>query len=867
MTPVELLLSKLPDAKPSGDGWITSCPAHDDRRPSLRIREGEDGLALVYCHAGCSLNEICRSLGISESQLFVPRKVDATKPAVVARYDYRDESGALLYQVLRYPPKDFRQRRPDGRGGWVWKLAGVKRVIYRLPELLEARGSRPEDWVFVVEGEKDVDRLRAAGLVATCNPGGAGKRQRDYSEVLRGARVCVVADKDEAGRRHAAMVAGSLRGIAADVRVLELPGEDVKDASDWLDAGGCARSLLELTELAGPIDPGEQPQEETSGGGDAAEVVDEPAADEARRSQSRLLLDLAADLELWHDADGNAYATVSVAGHSENHLIKERAFRSWITHQFWLRYKKVPGTQALQDALGVLAGIAAYEGRQHPVAVRVAEMPDAIYIDLASDDWRVVKVTADGWELIHDPPVRFVRKRAMRPLPTPTRGGSVEELRRFVNVREERDFVLLVAWLLAALRGRGPYPVLALYGEQGSCKSTGQRMLRALVDPNRSPLRSAPKDERDLIIAASNSHVLCLDNLSHIRDWLSDALCRLSTGGGFSTRELYTDDKEVIFEATRPAMLNGITDVATRPDLLDRSLIAHLMPLAEADRRPEDELWQEFNEAAPRIFGALLDAMVAGLANFAEVKLDRLPRMADFAKWVVACERGLGWTPGTFMDAYMGSRDAANESAIEGSSIGCPLVSFMEGRQAFSGTATEIMEAIEERLPKDRSGAVKLPAGWPRSPRSFSGELRRVAPNLRAKGIDVRIGGHTNRGTLITLERAGRTLSPPSPPSQALADTDLGGDGPGDCNAGSPARPSPAPSPRNSCSGNFADDGDEGDGESLLHSVGVDAAAHQTLDGLTAEQVARLVPHRTADGREVLVDPRYREELERFGLP
>jgi hypothetical protein len=194
----------------------------------------------------------------------------------------------------------------------------------------------------------------------------------------------------------------------------------------------------------------------------------------------------------------------------------------------------------------------------------------------------------------------------MLPLPTPSLPGGVEELRRFINIREEDEasWRLLLAWILQALRPKGPYPVLILQGEQGSAKSTVERLLRALVDPSTAPLRTTPRNERDLIIAATNSWCAAFDNISTLRPWLSDAYCRLGTGGRFSTRELYTDSEEVLFDATRPVILNGITDVATRPDLLDRGLIVTLPPIPEEKRKPEAELWRDFEKARPKRYSA-----------------------------------------------------------------------------------------------------------------------------------------------------------------------------------------------------------------------------------------------------------------------
>src|SRR5207253_9109386 len=187
--------------------------------------------------------------------------------------------------------------------------------------------------------------------------------------------------------------------------------------------------------------------------------------------------------------------------------------------------------------------------------------------DLADKDWRAVEVTGRGWRIVANPPVRFIRPRGLLPLSQPASGGCVAELRDYLNVSSDAAWQLAVAWLVAAFFPHGPYPVLALHGEQGSAKSTMARLLRSLIDPNAAPLRSEPREARDLIISATNGWLVALDNLSHLPPWLSDALCRLSTGGGFATRELYTDSEEVIFDAQRPVILTGIEEVATRSDL------------------------------------------------------------------------------------------------------------------------------------------------------------------------------------------------------------------------------------------------------------------------------------------------------------
>src|SRR5215831_9944229 len=228
------------------------------------------------------------------------------------------------------------------------------------------------------------------------------------------------------------------------------------------------------------------------------------------------------------------------------------------------------------------------------VHVRIAEHEGHIYLDLADAAWRAAEIGPQGWRVIGEPPVRFRRPPGMLPLPMPQRGGSLGQLGSFFNLSGRDDLVLVTAWLLAALRHGKPYPLLVISGEQGSSKTMLAKMLRALIDPNVAPVRSVPREERDLFIAANNGHVLAFDNLSALPPWLSDALCRLASGGSFAVRQLYTDQDEVLFHAARPVILNGIEDVVSRPDLADRALFLTLPWVSQVRRRPEQKLWQEF---------------------------------------------------------------------------------------------------------------------------------------------------------------------------------------------------------------------------------------------------------------------------------
>jgi len=445
-------------------------------------------------------------------------------------------------------------------------------------------------------------------------------------------------------------------------------------------------------------------------------------------SQGTMLTRLCQDeAELWHDPDGNAWATVPVGGHHEHHRIRSRSFRTWTRRRFYENEGKSPSAQAVQDAVENLCGIAEFDGDEHRVSVRLAEHAGALYLDLADTHWRAVEITAKGWRVVERPPVHFVRRAGMLSLPEPERGGSLAELRPFVNVSDD-DWPLILAFLVSAIRPQGPYAVLNLLGEQGSGKTTLARVLRRLIDPNAANVRAQPRDERDLFIAANNAWVVSLNNLSRLSPWLSDALAALATGQGLATRTLYENDEETIFDASRPIILNGIEEVAVRPDLLDRSLLVYLPQIRL--HRKEASFWPAFEQVRPRVIGALLDAVSCALARAQHVDAPVGLRMADFAAWAMAAEPALGIGDGAFLAAYETNRATAHDLALEASPVGMAVRDFMETRDAWTGTAGD----LHQQLTTDERRASKK---WPANGQAMAGALKRCAPALRAAGVDV----------------------------------------------------------------------------------------------------------------------------------
>jgi hypothetical protein len=459
-------------------------------------------------------------------------------------------------------------------------------------------------------------------------------------------------------------------------------------------------------------------------------------------SQADVLIQMALTAVLFHTSDDIGFADLEINGHRETWPIRSKGFRWWLVRRFFEATGAAPSPEALQSALRIVEAKAHFDAPERAVHVRVGRLDGRLYLDLCDESWRAVEIDATGWRVIDSPPVRFRRAAGMQALPTPAAYGSVETLRSFLNVQTDAVFVLAISWLLAGFRDCGPYPVLVLSGEHGSAKSMFSGLLRALLDPNTAPLRAPPREDRDLFIAANNSHVLAFDNVSGLRDWSSDTLCRLATGGGFAVRKLYTDQDEVLFDACRPVILNGIEDIVTRPDLADRALFLTLQPIPEDRRRPEAELWAKFEIERPRILGALLDAVVGGLKRLPDTRLPVLPRMADFALWATACETAV-WPPGTFWSAYCGNRDEAVEGVIEADPVAAAVRTMMAERTEWSGTASQLLpalaELVDERVTKSKT--------WPDDARVLSGRLRRGAPFLRKVGVEI---GFTKEGRART---------------------------------------------------------------------------------------------------------------------
>lgn len=483
--------------------------------------------------------------------------------------------------------------------------------------------------------------------------------------------------------------------------------------------------------------------------------------DKSSLSQVDLLLELAADADLFRSAQDTAYADVGVNGNRATWSVQSGAFRKWLRQKFYGATGKALRTDALNEVVNTLVAIAQFEGPCRAVYCRTAHFNGKVYIDLGDENWDAIEIDSDGWRIVSSPPVRFKRSPATGAFQRPVPGGRVNTLSRMLNLRSDAELTLVVSWVLAALAMNAPFPVLVINGEQGSAKSTVSTILRQLVDPNADPIRSLPRNEQDLFVSAQRSRVLAFDNLSGMSAVMSDALCRIATGGAFAARKLYSNDEEVVLRGHNPVLLNGIADTVTRADLGDRAIILHLQAIPDSCRRTASDVFSEFERAHPAIFGALLDGISKGLRRNHTVKLARLSRMADFVRFATACETAFG-SEGSFIAAYDSNIANSVDELIDADVVTSALCDFMEKRSVWEGTTTDLLNAIGECV----SHGTRRSHDWPSTPQGLSTRLKRAETVLRKFGITLQRHREANsrkRNRILRIERKSPEEGVPEP--------------------------------------------------------------------------------------------------------
>jgi hypothetical protein len=503
-------------------------------------------------------------------------------------------------------------------------------------------------------------------------------------------------------------------------------------------------------------------------------LKDEPEK-EARGTISEQVLKLAFDAEYFCTPDKATYADIRVDGVRETYSIRSRAFKLWLTSEFYDSEAKAINSNAMAEVLGVLDAKAVRSKVVREVNLRTAEHQGKIYLDLGSPDWSAVEIDAQGWRIIAEPPVRFIRPESLLALPTPIEGGSLNELRELINAESE-SWILIITFLLFCFCPNRTYPVLVLSAHRGSGKTAAAEILKGLIDPGKGGLPGLPNTEGNLAARAVNRWLMVYDNVGYLNTDMSDLLCRMATKFGYSTRTLFTTIDETTAEFTRPQIITAIDALVTRDDLANRVLMAQLGEITEEKRLPQSELNSKVEAARPRILGALLMALSRTLAALPNTKPKRLPRMADYGLFSIAAEVALGLKTGEFMKAFDKSAEQSRQIVIESSPIGEAILKLMEAPAnsvRWKGTASQLLNSLESFSDE---GTVRS-RYWPKASNSFKRQLNRLIPDLRERGILISETAYLGTKLLIVERRLKiSTLSTPKSPKDLPGDNkqDLG---------------------------------------------------------------------------------------------
>src|SRR5215211_4151778 len=467
---------------------------------------------------------------------------------------------------------------------------------------------------------------------------------------------------------------------------------------------------------------------------------------EERRNQADRLVGYAREdvQELFVDQHGAPHALID----GEPVPLTSRCY-SWLRRLMWEEEGRSVSGEYLKIAAGTLSAHAEFSGEARELYTRAAWHEGVLYYELRPG--KVVRVGPGGWTFEANPPVLFRRYVNLKALPNPSEaaGGSLKVLDELVNLKSKRDRRLFKAYLVTLPLEHVGRPIFNASGAMGSGKTTIGRVAKRIWDP------TAPEtvrfDPRDFLQKAMHAFVVMLDNQNTMPEWAADTTCRLVTGEADSKRRLYTDDEDVIIELRRAVLLNGINVPTDRGDVLDRMLPVELERIPDRERRTEEELWERFGEEHPRLLGALFDVLAKAIAHKPSLKLSRRPRLADWGKYAASVYEVMGWGAETFLEDWDEVVKVQNQATLDGSPVAQAIIKFMEGKEEYTGTSSELhgkLEGVAESL----GISVVRDKAWPKSARWLWRRIKEVLPLLAAAGIEA-ARGRDESAKQITLRQ------------------------------------------------------------------------------------------------------------------
>ena len=449
--------------------------------------------------------------------------------------------------------------------------------------------------------------------------------------------------------------------------------------------------------------------------------------------------------ELFHDQYKDTYIAYYGDGSSVA-KINSKVSKLWLIRFAYTKLNTIPSTDAINRVLQSLSARAYFEGKQYPLDVRSVHNYDGLWYDLGE---RAVHITKEGWKIPYNVPLLFKRFPHQKSQSYPASGGSLQLLLKYINITNKADQLLFLVYVVAAFIPGYPHPLLILHGAQGAGKTTPMKVMKELIDPSELGGLSAPKNIESFVQTISHHSFMFYDNLSTMPEWFSDALARAATGDSFSKRELYTDDDDVIYRFQKTISLNGINQVVYKSDLLDRSILLNLERISPENRKESQVFWAEFELDRPLILGAIFDVLARALALYPTIKLDKLPRMADFARWGYAIAEASGHSGKAFIQAYYRNIAVQHDEAIEANPVAQTIMQLMYDRDAWNGTPADLYNLL---APIAFKLQISQSRGWPKDAARLGRTLTSIAPNLLAKGVELERSRGKDR--LITLNKS-----------------------------------------------------------------------------------------------------------------
>lgn len=465
------------------------------------------------------------------------------------------------------------------------------------------------------------------------------------------------------------------------------------------------------------------------------------------------------DIIFFHDEKSETYIYLEHDNHTEIWPLKSKAMRMFLNSKAWSIFGETLKSEEAKNILGVLQGKAYFEGPEIKLHNRVAWREGKLCYDLTNDEHQIIEIDGNGWNIIDKAPILFKRYTHHKAQVIPVQNGDIKLLLKYVNIGDEEHLLLFFVLVVSYFIPDFPHAMMVLFGAQGASKTTTAKIVRLMVDPSIMEVSSLASSIKELVQELAHHHFIFFDNISYISEEVSDILCKAISGGGFTKRELYTDDEDIIYVIQRCVAINGINLVTTRPDLLDRSVLLELLRIDPSKRKSEKELYDDFEKDLPSILGGIFDVLTSAIKRRSDIKV-KPERMADFTYWGCAIAEALGYTKEDFLKAYRNNTIRQTEMLLNDNVVATAIIKFMEDKGEWKNTPTKLLDELyNQALFANIDTREKY---WPKGASALSRRLNELSTSLKQMGISVVISTHgTER--YIHIQKVATTAQQISP--------------------------------------------------------------------------------------------------------